>query len=291
MFLNKSIEYINKGYFRSLAIQIKKANLDVLLESYVAMMILTSLLSFAVGIFLVIFLLFFSIGFVWPIVSFYEGSILLRLVKVIGLIIIVPAATFFALYIYPSTERSSIARRIDQELPFAVIHMSAISGSGIEPSEIFKIIGLTREYPALRREIRKVLNQINLYGYDLVTALNNVSKSTPSEKLSELFGGLSTTIYSGGSLQTFFEKRAETLLISYRLEREKFTKVAETFMDIYISVVIAAPMILMLLLIMISVSGISVGFGPGQISLLIILVISLMNILFLAFLHVKQPSY
>ena len=202
-----------------------------------------------------------------------------------------PLATFFVLYYYPSTERDSLAKRIDQELPFAVIHMSSISGSGIEPTQIFKIIGLNREYPFLRKEIRKVLNQINLYGYDLVTALNNVSKTTPSTKLSELFSGLSTTITSGGNLGEFFAKRADSLLVTYRLEREKYTKIAETFMDIYISIVIAAPMILMILLVLISLSSYDVGLSTGQLTALIIGVMGVINVIFIFILHLKQPRY
>jgi len=172
-----------------------------------------------------------------------------------------------------------------------VIHMSAISGSGIPPSEIFKIIGMGKEYPALSKEFRKILNQINIYGYDLVTALTNSSKSSPSPKLSELFSGVATTISSGGELSDFFEKRADTLLMDYRLEREKFTKIAETFMDIYISIVIAAPMILMLLLIMMFITGFSLNLTPTIMTLLIVSVISLLNLVFLGFLHLKQPGY
>ena len=290
-FLNRSIDLINKGYFRSLSIETKKANINILLETYVAMIIFSSLLGFFVGLIVMVFLLFISLSFVWPIFSLYDGSILIRLAQVFWVPLVLPGLVFFVLYIYPSSEKKSIAKQVEQELPFAVIHMSAISGSGIEPSEIFKIIGLSKEYPALRKEIRKILNQINLYGYDLVTALTNVSKTTPSPRLAELFSGLSTTIHSGGDLKDFFEKRAETLLVSYRLDREKYTRVAETFMDIYISVVIAAPMILMLLLIMISISGIAVGFTPTQMTTIIIGVIGLVNLLFLGFLHVRQPSY
>jgi len=203
----------------------------------------------------------------------------------------VPTATFFSVYFYPSTEKNSIAKKIEQELPFAVIHMSAISGSGIEPAEIFKIITVSREYPFIRKELRKILNQINLYGYDLVTALNNVIKTSPSQRLAELFAGLSTTISSGGSLTDFFQKRAETLLVDYRLEREKYTKIAETFMDIYISVVIAAPMILMLLLIMVSISGFQVPFSPGEMTAIIVLVIAVINLIFIGVLQLKQPNY
>ncbi len=290
-FLDYASRISKKQYLNALYVDLKKANLDILFETYIAMIMLTAVVSFVISTLAVIFLLFFDLSIAWPFISIYEGNYLTRILQIIWLPIAVPLAVIIALYYYPSTEKSSIEKRINQELPFAVIHMSAISGSGIEPSEIFKIIGLSREYPFLRREIRKVLNQINLYGYDLVTALNNVSQSTPSAKLSELFSGLSVTITSGGDLQGFFEKRSETLLIGYRLEREKYTKLAETFMDIYISIVIAAPMILLLILIMISISGLSIGLSPVYMTFLIVLVIALINVFFLAFLHLRQPTY
>ncbi len=290
-FLDYSRQLTAKGYFKSLAPEIRKANLDILFPTYVAMMFFSTMLSFFAGIIIFLFLMIFDIGITFPIIGIFEGSYLLRFAKLFWIPIVLPGLTFLAVYIYPGTERSTIERRINQELPFAVVHMSAISGSGIEPTKIFRIIGLSKEYKYLGREIRKILNQINVYGYDLVTALNNISKVSPSAKAAELFAGLSTTISSGGDLTNFFEKRAESLLIDYRLEREKFTKIAETFMDIYISVVIATPMILLLLLIMISVSGIQIGFSPNQITMLIIFAVGIINLIFIGVLHVKQPAY
>ncbi len=169
--------------------------------------------------------------------------------------------------------------------------MGSISGSGVEPTQIFRIVGLSKEYPHTKGEIRKVINQINVYGYDLITALKNIARITPSQKLSELLGGMASAITSGGNMRTFFEKRAETLLLNYRIERENFTKVAETFMDLYISIVIATPMILLLLLVMISVSGIGVGLGVNQMTLLIIFIVAIVNIVFLWILSIRQPSY
>lgn len=291
LFLGKASQLVEKGYFKQLSAELRKANINILFESYVAMILLTSFISIFVGMGIVLFLLFFNVTATFPFVELFEGSYLIRLVQTFWIIFAAPLATFGALYIYPSTEKSSISKRIDSELPFAVVHMSAISGSGIEPSEIFRIIGMSNEYIYLRRELRKILNQINIYGYDLVTAISNVSRTTPSVRLSELLSGISTTIHSGGNLQTFFEKRAESLLVNYRLEREKFTKIAETFMDIYISVVVAAPMILMIMMIMISLSGLGFNLSPLQLSVVIIAIISLINVLFLVFLHVKQPSY
>lgn len=290
-FLERAKTISEKELFRTLSVEIRRANIDMLLESYIAMMFMTIGISFIVSIVAMIFFFFFSIGLDFPFITFFQGDILNRIVQIFWIPIAIPILTFAVLYYYPSTEKKSIEKKINQELPFAVIHMSAISGSGIEPSQIFKIIASNREYPTLRKEFRKVLNQINLYGYDLVTALNTAAKSSPSEKLSELFSGFSISITSGASLQTFLEKRSETLLLNYRLERENYTRIVETMLDIYISVVIAAPMIFLLLFIMMIVSGLQVGFTPPQISLLTVLAIAILNVGFIMVVQAKQPTY
>jgi flagellar protein FlaJ len=291
LFLATASNLVKKGYFRTLVSDVNKANIGFLAEVYISTMFFSTLVAMIASFVFMIFLLFFKLVVVFPFVISYSGDVVSRLIKVIWVPIIITIGTFFFMYTYPSSEKKSNARRIEQELPFAVIHMSAVAGSGIEPVQIFKIIGLSKEYPFLRVEIRKVMNQINIYGYDLVTALNNVQKNTSSQKLSELLSGMGTTISSGGNLSEFFAKRAETLLTDYRLEREKYTKVAETFMDIYISVVIAAPMILMLVVVMMSLSGLNLPFTPGEINIITIAAIALINLVFLMFLRFKQPIY
>ncbi len=290
-FWNMAVKTIRKDRFKKLAKDLQKSNIDILLQSYIAMIYMTVFLSLVLSLFFSLFLLFFDIGLSSPFITFFDGNYIVRFSQIFWVPIVIPLLVFLLLYYYPASEKKSLAKRINQELSFAVIHMSAISGSGIQPSEIFRIIGLSKEYPYLRKEIRKVLNQINLYGYDLVTALNNAAATTSSTKLSELFSGLSTTITSGGDLREFFDKRAETLLNDYRLERQKYAKTAETFMDIYISVVIAAPMILMLLLIMLTLGNFDIGLTTSQLTFLIISIIGFINLIFLVFVHLNQPGY
>ncbi|NCN99039.1 hypothetical protein COU62_01385 [Candidatus Pacearchaeota archaeon CG10_big_fil_rev_8_21_14_0_10_35_219] len=292
IFLKKSQDWLERGLFRKLVLDIRKSNINILSPTYISIMFLTPIIMIFVSLLLAIFLLFFSAGFTFPFITTYEGSLGIRILQTWWIIIAIPIFTWVSFYFYPTLEKKSLGTKIDQELPFMVIQMGSIAGSGIEPVEIFKIIGLGKDYRYAGKEVRKLLNQINIYGYDLVTALTNIANSTPSKKLSELFGGLAITISSGGQLETFFEKRADSLLLEYSLERERFTKVAETFMDIYISVVIATPMILLLLLIMVSVSGIGVGgLGITQLTTAIILLVAVVNVIFLIFLNMKQPSY
>ncbi|MDP2628796.1 MAG: type II secretion system F family protein, partial [Nanoarchaeota archaeon] len=225
-----------------------------------------------------------------PLITRVTEGIGLRFIKVFWILFIIPIATFLVMYIYPSLEKKNTETKINQELPFATINMASISGSMINPSKIFNIIVLTGEYPYLEKEFIKLINEINVLGYDLVTALRHSAFNTPSDRLSELFNGLATTITSGGNLPAFFEKRAQSLLFEYRIEKEKYTKSAETFMDIYISVVIAAPMILMLLLMMMKISGFGIAIGTSTITLLMIVGVSVINIVFLTFLHLKTTG-
>lgn len=290
-FMGQAEELLAKGYFRGLSLALRRANFDIMPSSYIAMTLLTTLLSVFAALILLAIVSFFEVSLSWPVLSLSGQNFLLRFLKFIWIPIAIPIATFMSIYFYPEIERDSIEGHIDQELPFAVVHMSAIAGSGISPVEIFKIIGTSGDYPYLRKEMRKVINQLNLYGYDIITALSNVARATPSTKLAELLSGIATTLYSGGDLPKFFERRSRTLLTSYRLEREKYTKVAETFMDMYISVIIAAPMILMIILILISIQGIGPKLSPFQMSILISAAIAFLNVLFLGFLHLKQPGY
>jgi len=61
-------------------------------------------------------------------------------------------------------------------------------------------------------------------------------------------------------------------------------------MDIYISMVVAAPMILMLLLMMMQLSGLGISLGGNMITILVTGGVTLINIFFLIFLQVKQTK-
>ena len=86
------------------------------------------------------FFMFFNIGAELPIITLVTESFLERFLKVFWLLFAVPVATFLIMFNYPGMERAAAENRINQELPFATIHMSAISGSMIDPSKIFEII-------------------------------------------------------------------------------------------------------------------------------------------------------
>ncbi|MEK6890513.1 MAG: type II secretion system F family protein [Nanoarchaeota archaeon] len=278
---------ISKGYFKGLRLALKKSDFTMLVNSYVSVVFFTTLLGAIGAFFVTLFFMFFGLSIDYPFIFFLESGIIERL-KFIWIFPVIPIITFLIIYFYPNAEKSSIEQNTDYELPFATIQMAAIASSDIEPSNIFRIMALSKEYEYIKRESKKLMNQINLYGYDLVTAIRNVSVASPSKNWADLLNGISTTIRSGGDLSKYLNKKAESLMFEYQLKREKAIKSAETFMDIYISVVIAAPMLMMMLLIMISISQIGLNIPIYVLAILVIAVVGMINVVFLVFLHLNQ---
>ena len=285
-FSGLSDSVIDSEVFRLMKRDLFKSNLMYSPKGYVSMIFFTTMISFIVSVFVAAFFLFFDVVPYLAVAGDPFGG---RIMRVFWIPVVFPPIVFLSMLFYPSAERKSLEKKIDTELPFATIHMSAISSSSIEPSRIFTIIVSTNEYPSLQKEFTKLINDINVHGYDLVTALRNSSSRSPSRKLSELYGGLVTTITSGGVLSDFFDQRSQTLMLDYTLNREKETKANETFMDIYISIVIAAPMVLMLLLIMMQISGLGISLSSTTITMIMIGAVAMINVVFLTFLQLRKP--
>jgi len=261
--------------FDSLSKDLKKANIRFLLSSYLSMAIMSMVLAFGVGFLFFVLMMIISLSnWVWFVLPFGLSGLAL--------------AVF---YLYPASAASGVQKRISGELPFATIHMAAIAGSNIEPTKIFRIIATSVEYPNIGKEIRKVITQIEIYGYDLVTSLKNVASRTSNKKLAELFSGLATNISTGGALKNYLEKKSENFLVDYKLERNKYADLAGTFMDVYISILIAAPLVLMMMFIVMNVAGLGMG-GLGITTLLTLSIVGIVivNIIFLVVLNMKQPS-
>jgi flagellar protein FlaJ len=289
-FSRVSLKLLSKNSFSKLQDQLIKANLNYTPVGYISIILMTTFLSVFVSGFIFLYFLFFNFTAALPIISRATEPINVRFFETFWILLVGPVATFAFMYIYPTLEKESASNAINAELPFATISMSAISGSMMDPVRIFEILIMTNEYPALKKEFTKMINEINLYGYDLVSALKDTSKNSPSKDLSELLTGLATTITSGGDLAEFFDERAQTLLFNYKITQEKSARSAETFMDIYISTLIAAPMILMLLLMIMKISGLGVSMSFLSMSLIISLVVAVVNVLFLAFLQMKRSK-
>ena len=284
----------NPDISKSLNLNLKKANMYYLPGTYLSITLFSMLIAFVFYIIIALIYSFFNMSMtasLYPTLKFSGmDGLALRLLKNIGLAILVPLGVFVIALTYPQTQATSVSNIIENELPFVIMHMSSVAGRGVEPKKVFEILSKSPEYPSISNEIKKVMNQINLYGYDLVTALKNIAKSTSNEKLAGLLNGIATNIVFGGDLKAYLDKRSSDSLLDYKLARKKYSAMAETSMDIYIGILVAAPLILMVLLILMNVTGFGFGLSMSTLTMILIGGIALLNIGFLMFLQIKQPS-
>ncbi len=275
IFYNLSSKISKSNFFKNIEKDLRKANMPYTLSSYASIILFITSLTFIISFII-------ALAFTNSLTTGIRNTIIA---------IVFTAIVFFLAVSWPSNMASSNKKKIDSELPFATSHMAAIASSKVEPSRIFSIMALTKEYPAFAIEMKKIVNQINIYGYDLTTALRNISKQTPSRKLADLLNGMATTITTGGNLTTYLSEKAKSILLDYKLSHERYATIIGMYSDIYTALLIAAPLIFMLLLAIISIIGTTfIGMPASTLANLGIAVIIILNIIFLVFLHLTQPE-
>jgi len=270
----------NEKMFKPMFDAFSKVDMPMLSSSYISLAILFTILSCPLGL---LFALFFKLVMV-PAVPW---------IIVILSPIVIPLLTFIAFYSYPSSLIGERDQKIHQDLPFALVHMSAIAGSGAHPMSIFELLAKSNEYPELKKEVKKVLNYVNLFGFNLSGSVKLVARTTPSPELRDLFDGMVTTIETGGDLNDYLKQKASSALDKYRLDKRKEVETMSTYSEVYTAILIAAPLLMVVSLAIInSISG---GFGslciPIIASIAVYGVLPLLNILFMGFLHMQTSKF
>jgi len=239
---NLIVKYPN--FFKPMFGNFLTVEMELLSRSYVSMMLLFTLLSFPGSL-----LFFLILNFAFKLN--------------IGLIILISflctILTFVGFYFYPASLIGQKGKKIKLELPFALVHMSAVAGSGAQPLSIFELIAESEEYPELRKEIKKIMNYVNLFGYNLSNALRNVSNTTASPEFKELLNGMISTIETGGDLKGYLKEKADDALNIYRLDRKKQIEALATYSEVYTSILIAAPLLLLVTFAIINSIGGKIG--------------------------------
>lgn len=267
--------------FRVLKPHLVSANMQILLKTWVCVIFLTTLIVYVgalAGTFLVLWFLAFDLLF-----TVYVG---------LFAPVLIAALVFLLFYLYPIQKSKSNEREIDNDLPFALAHMSAIASSGIPPEFMFELLTGFKEYGPISREAEIIVRNIKTFGMSSVTAIDTVAKRTSSANFRQVLTGIVSTIEKGGDLVGYIKQMSEKSLFDYRLKREKYLKTLGIYADIYTALLVAAPLMMLSVLAVMSIIGGNVlGLTIQDIIFLVTwLVLPLMNVIFIAFIHMTYPG-
>jgi len=274
---NKNIES-----FRPLEPHIRNANMKILLKTWVSMLFFSAAIAF-IASFTAIYVL---LSYVFR-VEFY-----IYIFSVIFFPVLVAALVFISFYLYPVQMERSRQKSIENNLPFAITHMAAISSSGIPTEFMFELLTGFKEYGEITQDAKLIMRNIKTFGMSSVDAMKEVADRTPSQAFREVLLGIVTTTESGGNMIEYLHGMAEKALFDYRIKREKYLKTLSTYADIYTALLVAAPLMMLSMLASMSIIGGSVmGLTIEELILLMTWVLlPVMNTGFLVFIHVTYPG-
>ncbi|MBN1432611.1 MAG: type II secretion system F family protein [Methanomicrobiaceae archaeon] len=159
---------------------------------------------------------------------------------------------------YPAIKKSSRGTKINLSLHNAVSYMYAMRRGGAEMLEIMRSISENAAvYGEVAVEFRQVLRDAEYFGYDLLTALRNLSMTTPSAKLKDFLEDLISVIGSGGNIAHYLEGRVRLYQEEARFEQLQFLSTLQVIAESYVTVFVAGPLFLIIIMVVMGMVGTS----------------------------------
>ncbi|MBX5328378.1 MAG: type II secretion system F family protein [Candidatus Bathyarchaeota archaeon] len=209
-FLKNVFEF--KGY-------LERAKIKIYPETYVSMMFFIAVLTLPVSIISILLLYFY--GFL-PIIF----------------LVPLPFYVMIGFLLIPMSKASDRASNLEREMPFAAAYISVMASGGIAPYTSFKRLAEVELMPSMRSEAREILKDVEIFGIDPLTAIENAAKKNPLDVFKDFLSGYASTVIIGGDIGHFLERKAEdifkTRAMRVKAAAERLGMLLETFIIVMV---------------------------------------------------------
>ncbi|MCW4035288.1 MAG: type II secretion system F family protein [Candidatus Bathyarchaeota archaeon] len=236
--------------FNDLDGSIKKSGMKLNFKAYVSTAILTSLLVFTAVMMVVPTVLYFVVNL----------SLVLSLLFGLGISMLGAAVTVIGFYAYPGYKADSLKRALNDDLTFTAGYMSILAGAGVPPDFIWRSLAQVDGSLAVTDVAKDVVRNVELFGFDVISALETTSKRTPSEHFKELVEGFISVVHSGGSLVKYLRNRSQQYMKLKQLSLKRFSDSLSVLAEFYVTLMVAGSLIFVVMLAVMAMLG-GGGFG------------------------------
>ncbi len=270
--------------FEGLDRNIAKSGLKINFKAYISLTLFGSLL------------IVLPVTIVLPLVLFYVFHMALSSVLLFGVggAMLTWAVSIFGFYFYPSYLADKRKRDLEDEMPFLTGYMSILASAGVPPERMFESISALESPLAASFEAKDIVRDVNLFGLDIVSALQKTSARTPSEKLRNVLEGVISTIHSGSNLGAFLRTRFKTAMRLKRLSLKKYSDNLSVLSELYVAILLTGPLLLAIMVSVMSVmGGGTIGiFSPEMLlNMLTFIGIPICALIFLVILDSVSPKW
>lgn len=147
-------------------------------------------------------------------------------------------------FFYPKYVANNKGSEIDRNIVYTSNYMSIMARAGATVEQIFGSLATYGEIYGVKHIARNVIRDIELLGKDVVSALDDVSKFSPSREFADLIQGFIATMRTGGSLGPYLSVMADELIESRRRTLAKIIDQLNLAGEIYVTALVALPIIM-----------------------------------------------
>jgi flagellar protein FlaJ len=213
--------------FKDLDVNLKKSGIKINFKAYISTVIVASLLlSTSVMIFVPVLLFFI-----------FKLSLVLSLLFGVGVSLFAGALTVIGFYVYPTYRADSLKRDL-----------------------VWRSLAQIDASLAISNVARNVIRDVELFGFDVISALETTSKRTPSERFKEMLEGFISVVYSGGNLVRYLRNRTQEYMKEKSIALKRFSDTLGVLAEFYVTLMVAGSLIFVVMLAVMSMLG-GGGFG------------------------------
>lgn len=198
---------------------LQRADIKIYPETYVSIMFLVALLTVPISI---------------------AAIVLVYLFQWLPLLILVPTPAYVMIgfIIVPMSKASERASALEREMPFAATYITVMASGGIPPYLSFKRLTEVELMPAMQKEAKELIKDVEIFGIDPLTAMENASRKNPLDIFSDFVQGYASTVVIGGDITHFLETKSQdvfkTRSLRVKMAAERLGMLLESFIIIMV---------------------------------------------------------
>jgi len=249
---------------------LERAKIKIYPETYVSLMFFAAVLTLPATI--IAILILYLYGFL-PIIF----------------LVPLPFYVMIGFLLIPMSRASDRASNLEREMPFAAAYTSVMASGGIAPYTSFKRLAEVELMPAMRGEAREIIKDVEIFGIDPLTAIENAAKKNPLDVFKDFLSGYASTVIIGGDIGHFLERKAEDIFKTRALRVKAAAERLGMLLETFIIVMVLMSLCFYILFSVESIYSVGISMYSGII-LYTYLFTPMLSLMFIYLAHNMQPK-
>ncbi|MDH5794317.1 MAG: type II secretion system F family protein, partial [Candidatus Bathyarchaeota archaeon] len=160
---------------------------------------------------------------------------------------------------------------------------------GIAPYTSFKRLAEVELMPAMRGEAREIIKDVEIFGIDPLTAIENAAKRNPLDVFRDFLSGYASTVIIGGDIGHFLERKAEDIFKTGAMRVKAAAERLGMLLETFIIVMVLMSLCFYILFSVESIYSVGISMYSGII-LYTYLFTPMLSLMFIYLAHSMQPK-